>query len=198
MVAKRVLFPKGQQTLAKRVKRVERLARQNKPELKTRTATLTGSLAGSTTTGSPPTILNLVATSIAEGTGADERIGDQIRVHEIEIRGLLDPDMEAYIFKLHTTSEPTAAVFTGGKGAFLLDSESNSRFTEMVHYRNIFINAGASTPIKIKKKLGGVLSYYNGTTTTSGIRNQICFTMLNRDAVAKSYNLSIRLTYTDA
>lgn len=191
MVAKRILFPKGQQSLTKRVKRVERLARQNKPEIKTRTATITGNLA----TGS---ILNVVATQIAEGTGADERIGDQIRVHEIEIRGLLDPDMDAYIIKLHTTSEPTTAVFTGGKGAFLLDSESNSRFTEMVHYRNIFINAGASTPIKIKKKLGNVLSYYNGTTSTSGIRNQICFTMLNRDSVAKAYNLSIRLTYSDA
>lgn len=191
MVAKRVLFPKGQQTLAKRVKRVERLARQNKPELKTRTATLNGTVAAGG-------IVNLVATQIAEGTGADERIGDQIRIHEIEIRGMLDPDLDSYIFKLHTTSEPTSAIFTAGKGAFVLDSESNSRFTEMVHYRNIFINVGSSTPIKIKKKLGGVLSYYNGTTSTSGIRNQICFTMLNRDAAAKPYNLSIRLSYTDA
>lgn len=179
------------QEIAKRLRTVERRSKRNAPEIKSKTLVSSGTLAAGG-------ILNIIPTQIGEGTGADERIADKIRLLKVEVRGVVDKDIDNYILKLNTTSEPTAAVFTSKKGAFLLESEVDSRFQEMKHYRNFYVGTGASVPIKLTQKLGHIISYYNGSTSTSGIRNQVCFTMLNRDAGTQNFDLSVRLWYTDA
>lgn len=178
------------QQIAKRLRTVERQTKRNKHELKSVTFTINGALATNT-------VRNVVLTAIGQGTNTNERIGDEIRLVKCECRGLADSDLEIYLIKLFTTSEPTASIFSGGKGAFVLDSEAGSRFKTLKHYRNLYVGNGASAPCKFTQKLGNTRTYYNQTTTTGGIRNQICFTLLNRDAATKNYNVTVRLWYTD-
>lgn len=178
-------------TIAKRLKRVEIQSRRNKPEVKSIT------FSASSASLAAGSLVNVVANKVAEGSGTNERIGDQIHLVAISVRGYCDPDLDAYLIKLHTTSEPTAAVFTSGFGAFILDADSGARFNELYHYRNTFLNDGTNTSIKMYRKLG-YNCYFNGSTSTSAIRGQICVTILNRDVAAKGYNFSVRLWYTDA
>lgn len=174
------------QALAKRLKAVERRSLQNMPELKSITYSANGTLAAGA-------VVNIIPTEITEGAGPNERVGDQISLVRVTVRGVVDQDLDSYIVKLYTTSSPVAANFTAGKGAFFLDSETNARFTELTHFRPLY-NEGN---MKISKRLYGK-TYYNGSTSTSGIRNQICFTILNRATASRTYNVTIRLWYRDA
>lgn len=192
MVAKRSLnFSKvTDMPIKKRLRRVEAATRRNAHEVKSITWSVNGTLA---TNG----IRNVILNEIGQGSNTNQRIGDEIRCIKCEVRGLADSDLDIYLLKNYTTSTPTETLFSSGKGAFLIDSESGSRFKTLKHYRNLYVGNGASAPCKFTQKLGGMKTYYNQTTATGGIRNQVCITILNRDSASKNYNLSVRLWYTD-
>lgn len=180
----------GSNSVAKRLKRVETMARNNRPEMQTKTFQLSGTLAVGA-------VSNVILTAIAQGNDINDRKGNEIRVWRVEIRGVSDTGMDNYLLQLHTTSEPTAASFGPTTGAFLLDNESNVRYTEWKHYRN-YNGTGGGDPLRIVQKFNGMRSHFNGATTTSGIRNQICFTALNRTATTQDIAVSCRIWYTDA
>lgn len=188
--SKRMAGPISAGQVAKRLRKVETMARNNRPEMQTKTITVQGALGAGA-------VVNGLLTNIAQGNGIAERKGNEIRVWRVEIRGLVDDIIDNYLIQLHTTSEPTAAIFNTVNGAFILDSESGVRFSEWKHYRN-FSTTGANDPIRIVQKFNGMRVHYNGTTATSGIRNQLCFTALNTGTVSKNINVCCRLWYTDA
>lgn len=188
--SKRSAGPISAGQVAKRLRKVEAMARANRAEMQTKTVTVSGTLNANTLT-------NAVLTNIEQGTGIAQRKGDEIRVWRVEIRGLSDVALDNYLIQLHTTSEPTVAIFNSVTGAFILDSENNSRFTEWKHYRN-YGSSGDNDPIRIVQKFNGLRVHYNGTTATSGIRNQLCFTALNRWANPQDINVCCRIWYTDA
>lgn len=186
---KKRLYRGSEYSLAKRVKRVERMARSNRPEMQTKSYILNTTLAAGA-------ISNSVLTNISQGTGISERRGDEVRVWRVEIRGLSDDTIDHYLFQLHTTSEPTTAVIQSNPGGFLIDSETNSRFTEWKHYRNYSGN-GTLDPLRIVQNFKGMKVKYNGPTSTAGISNQVCYTALNNTGTARNVQVSIRIWYTD-
>lgn len=192
MVAKRELFP-SKTSVAKRLKRVERLAAANKPEMKTITWAASGALATNT-------LANVELTNIAQGVGINDRVGDRIRVWRVEIRGTSDPSLDHYLFQQRTTSTPTVGVFTSTIGAYLADSETNTRWTEWKHYRNLYGGGGGSDlPLKFSQKfINGIIVKYNGSTSTSVVNNGLIYTTLNRDASSRTRAVTIRVWYTDA
>lgn len=180
--------------VAKRLKRVERIAGLNKAEMKTITWSATGTLAAGA-------LENVNLTNIAQGTGTNDRIADRIRVWRVEVRGVADPELDHYLIQQRTTSEPTVSVFTSTRGAFLLDSESNTRWTEWKHYRNLYGGAGGSgdSPIKFSQKFrNGIIVKYNSNTSTSVVNNGLIYTTLNRSSAGKVRNATCRVWYTDA
>lgn len=177
-------------SMAKRMRIVEMRSLNNRPEMKSITFAASGTIAAGA-------VVNINACNIAEGAGKNERIGTRIRLWRVEIRGAASGELDRYIIQCHTTSEPTSAVFTSGKGAFILDSERNARFTEWQHRNNFNVNQEDVTNFKQIQKFRGMECIYNGNTSTSGIRNQIVFTILNRDAAVQNYNVSVRLWFTD-
>jgi len=182
-------FAHPSSSIAKRLKKVETLARSNKPEIKSITYVASGTVVSGA-------VLNVVATGIVQGTGGNERIGDYVNCVAIEVRGQLDPDVDLHILKANSATLPTDAMYTSGIGTFLLDSERDSRFQEIVHYRNRY-NSGPDAACEIKRKLSH-RCYYNGSTAASGQRGQVVVGLINQWPSDKSYNFTVRLFYTDA
>lgn len=191
MVAKRVLFPKAM-PVSKKIRCMERQIYRNRPEMKSKTTSLTGSLAPGTVTVARPC-------QIASGTGVNERTGDKIRVWRVEVRGISDEHVDHYIIQCKTSSIPTYATFGSAQGAFIVDSENTNRFTEWVHYRNL--NTSSNTcPIRFSKRFkGGILVKYNGQLATNIVDNEIVVVILNNIGTPRpDLSMSIRVWYTDA
>lgn len=176
-------------TIAKRLRRVERSTRANRPEMQSISFTINGTIGAGALT-------NAVLTNITQGNSITQRRGDEIRVWRVEVRGLADTGIDHHLIQLHTTSEPTMAIFQANPGGFILDSEANSRFTEWKHYRN-YSAVGGGDPIRFVQKFRGMRVKYNGTTATSGISNQICYSVVNHTATTQDLQVSIRLWFTD-
>jgi len=198
---KRDYASEGIPALVKRVKRVERRAALNKPEMKTITLTLNGF----SSTGGTPVANNSVQLlqpcRIAEGTGINDRIGDKIRVWRIEVRGLSDIGLDHYIMQNHTSSDPGISSFGSRCGAYLLDSENNKRFTEWIHYRNYYTGNIQTDACSLKfhqKFKNGIIVKYNGSASTSVVDNAVNYVIVNRSGSAGSCSLSLRMWYTDA
>lgn len=192
MAVKRVLFPKtndGGPPLAKRIKVLEAKVKANRPEMRTKTYSLSGSIA----TG---TLSVTQLTDIAQGDGVDNRSGDRIKLHRVEVRGVADSDLDLYIIQQHGPTAPVLANFTSTNGAFILDSDNNNTFTEWVHYRNIY-SVGDEDPVKFSKKFNGMSIKYNGTAGSNMVQNGICFCVLNRNSVSSTVKVSIRVWFTD-
>lgn len=189
-------------SLAKRVKRVERRAAFNKPEMKTVTLSLNAFTSTGGTTLADNTVTLLQPCRIAQGTGINDRIGDKIRVWRIEVRGLSDNGLDHYIIQNHTSSNPGITSFTSQIGSYLLDSENNKRFTEWIHYRNYYTGSGATTTtpsLKFHQKFrNGIIVKYNGAASTSIVDNEVSYVAVNRTGTNLSANLSLRMWYTDA
>lgn len=178
-------------SVSKRLKKVERLARSNKPEIKS----ITFVAAGTITTASK--FVNVDCTNIAEGTKANERVGDQILIHRIEVRGLIDPDIDAHILKCYSSSKPTDANYTSGIGTFLLDSEIHSKFREILHYRNGTSIEDFNSTFSVNRKLG-YKCYYNGSGAGTAQRGGTIVSLISRNSSDKNYAFTVRLYYSDA
>ena len=183
-------FAHPSSSIAKRLKKVETLARSNKPETKSVTFVAAGTIAAGG-------IINVDCTNIAEGSSSNERIGDKIHVQRIEIRGLIDPDLDAHVIKCNATTKPTTALFTSGIGTFLLQSELGSRFREILHYRNGQSIEDFNSTFAVNRKLG-YNCHYSGTLGTTAQIGCTTVTVLNRTTAVKNHAFTVRLYYTDA
>jgi len=183
-------FAHPSSSIAKRLKKVETLARTNKPEIKTVTFVAAGALAAGG-------IINVDCTNIAEGTASNQRIGDKIHVQRIEIRGIIDPELDSHIIKCNATTKPSAALFTSGVGTFLLQSELGSRFREILHYRNGQTIDDFSATFAVNRKLG-YNCHYSGQLGTTAQIGCTTVTVLNRTTASKNHAFTVRLYFTDA
>lgn len=189
MVAKRTLFP-SEAPVAKRLKVMERQIYRNRPEMKTATVSLNGTISNNT-------LSLLQPCRLATGTTVASRIGDKIRVYRIEVRGAINNRIDSYIIQQKTTTQPSIASFGAREGCYLLDSLNTNQFTEWVHYRNG--NMLGDGPAKFSKKFkGGIVVKYNGDLSTSVCDNEIVVVLVNRSGGGRNADLSVRMWYTDA
>ena len=173
----------------KRLRNVEMLARTNRPEIKSITFVTSRLLSDNA-------VLNVPVTNILEGTGGNERLGDKVRLIRVEVRGTMDSKIDAHLLKCYSATLPSSANFTSGQGSFLLDSERDSRFQELTHYRSNY-TVDQFTKFHIKRNLG-FSAWFNGAAASTCQRNQVSVTLMNRSGAARNYDFSVRLWYSDA
>jgi len=175
----------------KRLRYVERQVRLNRPEMKHKTFSATSSIIAGT-------LATVDLTSIGQGTKINERIGDRIRVWRIEVRGLADGILDNYILQCHTTTAPEATDFGSQPGAFVLDSTTNTLFTEWMHYRNSNVDS-TDDPQKYSVKFkNGIIVKYDGILATQCVDNRLFNCHLNRGASPHNVHCSYRVWFTDA
>lgn len=178
-------------SVAKKMRSMQMQVYRNRPEMRTRTSSSAGVVA----------VDNLSQFNICRiGTGSeiDNRSGNKIRVFRIEVRGRMGTGMDAFILQKKTSSDPTIDSFTGDAGCFINDGDNTTKFTEWMHYRNLK-DVNTAAPCKFSKSFkGGMLVHFTGSAGTSVVRNELSVVLVNRSAAAVSYDLSVRVWYTDA
>jgi len=193
MGVKRELFPSSR-SMAKRLKRVERMAANNRSEMKSVTFDVTGTIGTGVLSNHTPSF-------IASGTNINQRIGDRIRIWRVEFRGQGASDLDWYILQGHGTDAPVIGDFSGATvSPYILDSARTSTFSEWKHYRNYSLAASSAlSPIKFSQKFQyGIIAHYDGPSAGDGVRNRLFITVVNRTGGSRSFDGTIRLWYTDS
>ena len=183
--------PASASNVSKRLRYVERQVRLNRPEMKHKTFSFNTSIAAGAYG-----LADL--SSITQGTSINERIADRVRVWRIEVRGVADSILDNYIIQCHTTALPQNTDFSAQPGAYILDSLSNTKFTEWKHYRNSALDS-TDDPQKYSVRFkNGIIVKYDGALATQCVDNRLVCIHNNRGGVAGTVKLSYRIWYTDS
>lgn len=193
---------KKKQTLTKLNRKVNRLARATKPELKyhdviyNQSAYLNGS--------------SHFVNAISEGTTAADRTGNEIRLKSLKIVGSLHwsslgvNTSEATMWVIKDTQQvlgtaPTfGTVFEGYGNLSLLNSSNIGRFKILSKKRFTYNKNVLSLPIDISVNHKDMVSKYSGSLSTS-IQHSGVFIMIasNQALNVPAFSLHYRTTYTD-
>lgn len=179
----------GDSAINKRLKRVERIANANRGEMKMATWTSSG-----TVTQGTQNVLDL--TSLIQGVGDDQRVGNRIKVWRIEVRGYAIGQLDHYILQKHGTVNPVYTDFGTGAYAFV-DAGSTNKFTEWLSFRSLCITPGSNASYRevLKFPMGLVVHYDD--STTQPVQNGVLFVSRNTTTVDYAQNFSLRIWYTD-
>lgn len=189
MPAKRSYY-NNNNAVNKRLRRVEAMARANRPEMKTITWSSVGTVVNGT-----QNVLDI--TSIAQGTGVNERVGQHIKVWRIEIRGSSFNSLDHYILQKHGTINPVYSSFGTGQYAFLDDGVSNTQFTEWLSFRNDAVGWGTlSNNREVLRFPKGIIVKYDDAVNAPQ-QNGLLFVSRNTSTTDYSQNYSIRMWFTD-
>ena len=189
MGAKRVLFPPIQTPIAKRLKRVEAMAKANRPEMQFKTFGYSGSLNGTTTLYAGVDICD-----ISQGDGINQRQGNKIKVWRVEVRGWTSTSNDLYILQNHGTAAVSATSFGPYAGAFI-DDDKTSKTTEWRHIKPN--GAVGNVAFKASQKFRGMTIRYDGSGPNP-VDNGLYLAILNRSGAAASTIASVKVWYTDA
>ena len=174
MTAKRALFktPASSTPLVKRVKTLEVKAARYKPEMKMQDFNVSGAVAD----GAIASVMEL--TGIAEGAGANERHGNKIIIHRVEIRGDLgDANADLYLIQCHTTTVPSYGSFLAYMGSHTTVDTTNTQFTEWRYSNGKYFqdHNGIRQSFRF-----GYTAKYNASLSTSCVDNRLVCVVNNR------------------
>lgn len=201
MVAKRALdFSKvTDMSVSKRLKKVERQVRLNRPEMKSITFSASGNVPAQVS--GPPVvngILQTLATNISQGDAVNQRLGDKVRVWRIEVRGAQRTGLDTYILQNHGNNSFSGQSTGQYLGAFLLDSISNNVFTEWQHIQIPNEDDGSFGRFKrVQKFRNGMIVRYSGSVATP-VDNGLIVATVNTTNTALAATYSMRVWFTDA
>lgn len=173
---------------AKRLKRVERRINSYKPEMKSNEFFLPSTAVPSATM-SP-----IHLTGITQGDLAYNRIGQKAKLWRMEIRGIVDPNLDVYLIQSKNGTAPVIGDFRAGVGGFILDGKTN-----LVEWRYLRARPDqtADVPFRITQtfKTGYNLEFKDGLSTLE--RNPFYLVVRNNTAASGNYSFSLKLWYTD-
>lgn len=189
--AKRTLFLRmpARKRLRFSYRRRSRLVRY-KPEMKMQDFNLQGAIAD----GALSTVQEL--TAIAEGSGANERHGNRVRIHRVEIRGTLGDDAaDFYLMQCHTTTVPSYVSFIAYQGGHTTVDTTNTQFTEWryMNGKQFKDKGGCRHSFRM-----GYTAKYNAALSTSCVDNRLVFFVKNDTGGSITAELTGRVWYTDA
>lgn len=185
-------YPRMKRVLVRRYrprKRARTLVRF-KPEMKMQDFNFQGNIAD----GALGSVVEL--TQIAEGSGANERHGNKIRIHRVEIRGSLGADnADAYLIQCHTTTVPSYASFIAFQGGHTTVDQSNTTFTEWRYLNGKYFkdHNGVRQSFRL-----GYTAKYNAALATSCVDNRLVFIIKNDTGAQITSEVSARVWYTDS
>lgn len=184
-----VTLEPDQGPVAKRLRRVERQVRANRPEMK---FTQIGSNAATATAAI--TAVNI--TAIAQGDSVNGRDGNKIKTWRCEIRGEVDPLQDVFLIQSHNGDIPVYADFLPQVGGFVQGTQCNVKFTEWAYMRPS-PDQTTNCPVRIVRKFRGMEISFSGLSTAAD-RNALYLVIKNNSGGSLNHNLSTRVWYTDA
>lgn len=176
--------------LAKRLKKVESLARSNKPELKSKLFALP-----TTTTAGSVSIVEL--TSISQGDNVSAREGNKIKVLRVELRGNFNENGDVFLVQSYGSFVPTFGSFSSTSvGCFILPDNLNTKIKQVAYYRNTI--QGLSQPFIWKSTKMNTTVCYDGSVSTNCTRNRLHIVIVNSKTFDIFQNGQVCVYFTDA
>lgn len=176
---------------AKRIKRIERIQRERKPEMKFKDFTI-----NSTTLNNAVEVLHI--TNISEGDAHENRSGRLIKLHRIEVRGgtlATSAVGKGYGVSLETrrnTTDPVVGDYSSAIGGFVDLTKAISWAYQLAGAgesdTNIHIVHSFKYPMKV---------HYSAAEGTSVVRNKTFLVLHNRTSATANFSFSIRVWFTD-
>jgi len=181
---------------AKRLRTIERQVFLNRSEKKSQRFTFNadGTTGGAALADDTVNFIRLAG--IGQGTASDDRIGDQIRIYRITIRGYANSKFDLILYRLHGNTLPSLADFSSQTGSCLGNARS-LQYTEIGRFKPKQYDS--SHPVYMSKyfKYGNVVKYLDNTSTGM-MDNEIILAVVNRSGQNLNANLTAYVEYTDA
>lgn len=173
----------------KRLKRVERQVRSQRPEMKVYHVT-------STTAVSTGAVGLVQLSDITQGDGVGQRVGNRIKIWRVEIRGEIDAGASVLLLQCHTGATVSYGELDLSRGAGVSPQFLNSKYTEWA-FTNVTPHQTTYNPIRIIRKFRGMEVTYPDSTTTA-LRNRLTLVIQNVTGSSINKSLSARVWFTDA
>jgi len=181
--------------LVARIKRVEAKVAKQKPETKVFTTTINGTAY---TLGSGAIDFAQLG-EITEGTGFNERIGNKIRVHKVEVWGYANSSFGLVLLKSKLATDPTADDFDGidiprVKGEFL-----NNVWTVVYQHppKGDGVVGGNRMVSFSRSWKAGIPVSFDDPATSSCTHNNLYVAVVNKTVGSGTVKLNVRYFYTD-
>jgi hypothetical protein len=179
--------------IVKRVYALERKAQRNKAEVKYLDTNLDNVLTPVTSGG----FVYFYLTDIAQGALKGQRIGDEVRILKVEIRGQAsNPGLDLFLCKNKTGAAIATSMFAlGSSGTFLEPNDFTTYHHELTGLKS------SNNCFSFVKSWGtGLKNSYHLPDATSLQTNRLMFVMKcsSNSGTGGSVNASCRLWYTDA
>jgi len=179
----------GPATMAKRLKRVERIQGRRKPEVKYAVFTHSGAIADMAAS-------TVELTAIAQGNDVNERTGNHIKLLRVDVRGDVgDNNLDYYIIQCHTTAAPIYGNFNAQQGGAISTIDNNTKFTEWKYMSGYKLKDTGRLMHRFKY---GIKAKYNGTATSNCVDNRIYLFIKNNTGASHSPNFTVRVWFSDA
>lgn len=176
--------------LAKRLKKVESLARSNKPELKSKIFFVPGSTAAGSVS-----VLEL--TAISQGDNVSAREGNKIKIQRVELRGNFNENVDIFLIQSYGSFVPTFGSFSSStSGCFILPDNLNTKLKQLAYYRNTV--QGLTQPFLWKSTKMNLTVCYDGSVSTNCTRNRLHLVIVNSTAGALFQNAQVCVYFTDS
>jgi len=181
--------------IAKRVKRLERVARQQRPEMKTITSTFQANIAAKV--GTTKGFLQSQLLAITQGDAINQRSGNRVKVWRVEVRGIMATRLDGYLLQMHGNVEPAVTDFINNAyGSYLIESSNNTTLTEWANFSSLYIESDGNARFKISRNFKGMEVKYSGSTSNP-VENGISLAFVNNFTATLPIDCSIRVWYTD-
>ena len=171
----------------KRLSRLERQVRNNRPEMKW------SSLRQAPTAVATGAIGTLSLDSITIGDSHYNRCGSQIKLWRMEIRGQVDPLLDIYLVQSKDGSAPTYADFDAYPAGFVDNGNTN-----LVEWKHIRVKPDQTTncPYRIIQKFNGMKVEFSNSAS-SPVRNAMWLVVKNDSGASLNYTLQRKIWFTD-
>lgn len=187
--------PASNAPIAKRVKRLERVARASRPEMKTATFSI-----NTTVPALAAGVKGFIAsdiTTITQGDTINQRSGNRVKLWRVEVRGITAVTLDGYLLQKHVPDLPVEADLVNDSFApYLIESANNIRYTEWAHVQGLYTDADKLTRFKVVRNFKGMEVKYAGSTSTPS-ENGVCLVFSNSSTGTGYINCSIRIWFTD-
>jgi len=178
-------------SLAARVKRVEAKVARQKPEVKVYTDFISALVATNTLA-----FLDLGA--IVEGTGFNERVGNKIRLHKVEVHGWRANELGLLLLKSKLAADPAITDFEGVYCPTVKGELLNNDYVMLHHDVPARRPYSDSEMCKFSRSWkAGIPVSYDDPTTGHCSHNNMYVVVPNLTASSHSVYLTCRFFYTD-
>lgn len=143
-------------------------------------------------------------TEVPVGGNQGQRLGNEIRIRNIEVRGEAHPGVDVMLIQSKTAVAPTLTDFEGSIGSHIKGEKLGTQFNELSHWRPEAWQSPASggwsnyQMFALRKRWSIPMKLtFNGPDADDGNGNKLYLVVINRSGTTINIQYTWSMSYTD-